>query len=374
MFMAGCSKGIEPSSPDPDAWKTDVTLPVPVEFGTPSLATKADFIKDLSAETKNFGVFGINKASDDVSSSSKQLLYNAPATYNAEDKTLKLANTTFYPMTNDVFFNFYAYYTSKSTEGYITSDGKRVYVNVDLGNSDILYGNTKVTGARKNTVGCDGYNAKYIRAVNKNETIVKEDYLPTINFTHVTSALQFWVQTSSEDAEKVFADNRISIKNISISSVPTKAKLCLVDLASDVYSADGLSVTNAVEGTFTTEQSGTLYVRKQSGETTTSTLSLYPKMTPEKAGDPLFIVPQNGVISGQIEMQGYAFDPIPFELDPEVMEVLDDEFKAGHVYNIYLTVHSPEKVTINVTVEAWKDGFTGEEYDESNDGYGTELG
>ena len=91
IFMAGCSKNIEPSSPDPDAWRYDVSLPVPIEFGTPSVATKASYIKDLSAETKNFGVFGIDKASTDVSSTSKQLLYNAPAVYNAETKTLDLA-------------------------------------------------------------------------------------------------------------------------------------------------------------------------------------------------------------------------------------------------------------------------------------------
>lgn len=374
IFMAGCSKNIEPSSPDPDAWRYDVSLPVPIEFGTPSVATKASYIKDLSAETKNFGVFGIDKASTDVSSTSKQLLYNAPAVYNAETKTLDLAVKTFYPMTNTAFFNFYSYYTSKSTTENVSSEGRRVYVLTDLGNSDILYGSTKVTGAQRNTVGCDGYNAKYIRAVNNNGTINEADYLPTINFVHVTSALQFYVQTPTAASEKVFTDNNISIKNISVTDVPTKAKLCLVDLDSDVYSQDGQSVSNSAEGRFLPVETGSLYVRKPTESNSTSTLSMFPKVTPMKAGDPLFIAPQAEAISGQIAMQGYPFDPIPFELDPAVMETLDNEFKAGHIYNIYLTVHSPEKVTITVTVEAWKDGFTGGDYYENNPGFGTELG
>lgn len=375
MLMAGCSKDVTPdSSPDPDAWKTDVSLPVPIEFGTPSIATKASFITDLSAETKNFGVFGIDKASTDVSSSSKQLLYNAPAVYNSVDKTLDLATRTFYPMTNTAYYNFYAYYTSKETTANVSTEGTKIYVSTDLGYSDVLYGSTKVTDAQETTIGCDGYNAKYIRSVNANTTIEKANYLPTINFRHVTAALQFYLQTPSADAEAVFTDNSIYVNRITLTDLPVKAKLCLVDLSADDYSGETV-VKNESEGTFVVETKDALSVRKPNGSTTTSTLVHYPTVTPAKAGDPLFIVPQSEAISGTITMGGYPFDPIPFTLDPEEMEVLDNEFKAGHIYNIYLTVHSPEKVTINVTVEAWKDGFTGGEYDENaNSGYGTEIG
>ena len=54
---------------------------------------------------------------------------------------------------------------------------------------------------------------------------------------------------------------------------------------------------------------------------------------------------------------------VPFTIDPTKMIGADEapinEFKAGHRYNITLVVHSPETITIEVSLEGWKDGFTG---------------
>lgn len=357
IVVAGCSKDKDVPTSNPDAWKYDVSLPVPIKFGQTYKVTKGPYIDNLSTETKNFGVFGIDKKAESLSAAGN-LLYNAPALYNAEKKMLDLVQTTFYPMTNTRFYNFYAYYTNKHISQ-VTAEGKKIYVGTNVGEQDILYGSSKVTSVQQATIGCDGYNAKYIRSVHADETIEQADYLPTINFKHVTAALQFYVQTPSASSASVFVENNISIKNIALKNMPISARLCVVDLGSDRYSDDGMSVENSAEGTLEPVSVGYLFVKKASGETTTSTLGIYPAVQPVEAGYPLFIVPQQSAIEGEITMMGYAFDPIPFTLDPSKMAdiVTSGEFAAGYKYNIYLTIHSPEKVEIKVTVEAWKDGF-----------------
>ena len=51
----------------------------------------------------------------------------------------------------------------------------------------------------------------------------------------------------------------------------------------------------------------------------------------------------------------------PSDNDPKKMKdsagkVLGS-FKPGHYYNMTLLVHSPEKITITVSIEDWKNGF-----------------
>lgn len=388
ILMAGCSKDIAPSSSNPDAWKTDITLPVPVEFGKPSLATKADYISDISGATLNFGVFGYSTATTDVSvDDDNRLIYNKFAKYTAADG-FKLNETVYYPMTNNWNYNFYAYYKAKSSSDeanpnpYIKDN--KVYVNFNVGREDILYGNTKVTPAMETTVGRSGFNGGYIRAVRtleeQDKTAVQyADYNPSIAFKHVTAALQFYVKASSEAAEQVFKDKSIYVKRIALTDLPVAADLCVVDIDGDDYGDE--IITNPNEGVLTGTQNGTQYVWDYNANGTyASAWQHYPVHTDQfsldnAVGDPVFIVPTEGALNGYLELSETSLDPIEFTLDPSAMNLATTgRFQAGYRYNITLIVHSPEEVTFNVSVEAWKDGITGEDATTNPDDYEYELG
>lgn len=356
VFAAGCSKNIEPSSSNPDAWKTDVTLPVPIEFGSPAVSTRATRIESMNDATNLFGVFGVSKTCQDVSKNdSTRLLYNAKAKYNATDG-FYLYEKAFYPMNSDLDFNFYAYYTRKneSTDELpgVHIANNRIYVTTPVGAFDILYGSTKVTPAMEETVTY-GYNARYIRQLRnlfgESEEQIQA-YSPHINFRHVTSSLQFYVKT---DNPQTFRDENIWVSTITLNNVPVSANLCIVDLASDVYTED--EVMNEKEGTFEPVILGNL--------TTSPSATIFPTTTATKLGTEMFIVPQETPISGVVSLKNNSgkFSEVKFTLDPKKMKdsagkVLGS-FKPGHYYNMTLLVHSPEKITITVSIEDWKNGF-----------------
>lgn len=380
MLMASCSKNAtEPSPSDPDAWKTDITLPVPIEFGSPFLATKAGYI-DAMQEKMNFGVFGISTTATDLTQdNADRLLFNHLATYTSE-KGFNLAQRTFYPMTNDKNYSFYAYYKvaysdeDPSINPYV-EDKNKIYVPFEVGREDILYGSTKVTPAMENVVGRSGFNGGYIRAVRKIEEDTGQDfssYKPTILFKHVTSAIQFYVRTSSERSQQVFIDENIWLTEIALEDRPIKANLCVVDMEDE---------TN--EGTFevvdTPEAKGVQYVYVNGK----NKLGVYPayyedERTMLPLGDPIFMVPTDEMLTGHIYLSETSLNPVPFYIDPAIMLDMNGnpigEFKAGYRYNVTLVVHSPEKIEINVSVDSWKDGFTGGDATDTPGGFGVEIG
>ena len=86
MLIAGCSKHAQPE-PEFEPWVNDLSLPVPIQFGTPDVAqTKAspvDKASDLAG--RRLGVFAINNDPDaDWNKSDNVLLNNASATYTGE--------------------------------------------------------------------------------------------------------------------------------------------------------------------------------------------------------------------------------------------------------------------------------------------------
>lgn len=376
-MMASCSKDVaEPSPSNPDAWKTDITLPVPVEFGMPRVATKADYVESMS-EDMLFGVFGINREATalDINRNNEAdpdvLLNNALARYSIAEG-FYLDAKAYYPMTNTANFNFYAYYqaANESTPAqtpFIKDND--IYVPFTIGRDDILYGNTKVTEAMEQVVGRPGFNGAYIRKVRENNSIDQTQYNPYINFQHVTAALQFYVKTSSDLAEGVFVDDNISITRVALTDAVIKADLCVVDL--DTESNEGKFNVPADDPNY----KGLQYVY-QTQDASSYKYEFKPKFYDEEQNEevpsfglPVFIVPTSEPLTGYIALQRYSggkyisMGNVPFTIDPTKMIGADDapinEFKAGHRYNITLVVHSPEAITIEVSLEGWKDGFTG---------------
>ena len=67
ILMAGCSKN-EPQVPDEDAWVYDLSLPVPIRFGSGIPATKGEEGDPLSGEICLCGFDERYGASDDEES------------------------------------------------------------------------------------------------------------------------------------------------------------------------------------------------------------------------------------------------------------------------------------------------------------------
>ena len=389
IMMAGCSKDIEPSSSNPDAWKTDITLPVPVEFGTPFVTTKADYINNMQ-DGMRFGVFGVNAAATDLNNADDKLLDNFLAFYTAE-KGFHLNSPRYYPMTNEKNYNFYAYYRAQGDPGRWFVDNNKIYVAVEIGREDVLYGSTKVTPHMESVVGRGGFNGGYIRAVRSlqeaNPGTDYSGYTPSINFKHTTAAIQFYVKTASASSAEVFAAQGFKVAEIALTNRPVKANLCVVDTESDIKV--GSEIVNANEGKFAVPADANYYGSQKvylNDNESSSKLNLAPQFytgVVPALGQPIFIVPtaENEKIEGYIKLvynDNSLFSNIPLTIDPEKIEYNGQKitsFKAGHRYNITLVIHSPEAITIEVDVEKWKDGFTGEDYDDATaGGFEYELG
>ena len=360
MLMASCSKNVEPSPSDPDAWQTDLNLPVPVEFGSPDVSTKAGFIEDLVQDADSpFGVFAINCESDFLDNSDNYLFNNR--TGYLKNGVIELEKLTYYPMVSDKRYNFYAYYT-KSTKPVIQSEDK-VYIQTEVGATDILYGRTVAQTITLDDKNYEGFNAAYIRAARKTPT--PEDFYPNIMFKHATAGVQFYVKTPQDKAD-YFNENTMWVQEISL-NVPTTGKLCVIDKVT----LTNPEATN-MEGQFATPNdedikklkvaSGPLYPTwEQSYDDINS------GVIGRKAGNPCFLIPTDKTISGNILMQRIEGTttvnvPVSFELKYNL--------KAGYRYNIALLIHSPELVTFEVDVEEWKDGFKEGDvvYDDNNPG------
>jgi hypothetical protein len=185
----------------------------------------------------------------------------------------------------------------------------------------------------------------------------------------MTSALEFFIKTSSEESQAVFENDGFYISSIALDDCPVKANLCVADFTEG----------SPAEGTFDTESvvkgPQYLYADKLDGTGQSNNLGYVPNANGEKLGYPIFIVPTSEKITGYITLGQNAtreWSKIPFTLDPSVITNPEgdpiESFKAGKFYTITLNVHSPEVITITVTLEAWKDGFEG------GNGYEVELG
>lgn len=357
MLMASCSKNIEPSPSDPNAWIVDVTLPVPIEFGSPVVSTKGNLIEDLRQENGlDFGVFVVDRDSDKkLNLQENYWLRNDPAILS--DGKFSLKSSRYYPMTNERSFNFYAYYTHLSNNQVEYKEDKVYVIIPQVGSYDVLYGSAVAESIVE--VGNNqyiGFNAAYIR---------KGGDKPKIDFKHATAAVQFYIKTT-EDKKDEWGEEKMWVSEIYL-NVLTKGKMCLIDRATDNNSEGQFA---AVEGSdrdgdgvadfFDVDGDGVGDINKLpvvNGK-------LLPDFTNnakelgKAVGDPVFLIPGQKSIPGTIKLarkDGVSLAPVNFELDYNL--------QAGFIYNIALLVHSPEEITFEVTVQPWQDGFKDAEED-----------
>ncbi len=200
--LASCSKHDDAPIINPeDAWKYDVNLPVPIQFGSAGTLTKAPVnpVDGKFPGGLSIGVFGVNNNGEYwfADDGKGYLWYGASGAYVAELKTGTGGTLTFnpkqyYPLSSTESYDFYGYYPFKNSDGVTAKVGGATgaVITYNIGNTDVLW--AKATATEYTPSGSNsplkGFNAKYIRAITKGG---KLDLMPNLEFNHKLSKITF---------------------------------------------------------------------------------------------------------------------------------------------------------------------------------------
>lgn len=282
ILVAGCSKN-NPQLPPEEAWIDDLSLPVPIQFGSSKLMTKAPIDELADLEGKTLGILGVDKRPEaDWSSMTSEsvLLSNVKGVYATDDGGNGyidfLNGPYYYPISTLQNFSFYGYYiydVEMEYEGEAEAGG--YYIPVVLGKYDLLWSKAEAVG--------DGYNASYVR---ENKKMVDGD-LPTFNFRHVTAGLEFLAVANAQDGETDDDFKNILVREVYVSNAYTTAKLCVAhkeDVGKD-FEHDAASM---IEGKL--HQPGTPDILRVDGRTG---MTYSPTKAGTIIGSGLFMYPSN---------------------------------------------------------------------------------
>lgn len=376
MLMAGCSKDTHTASKESDDWMLNLDLPVPIEFGSASLDTKAAFtsMDDLlttSSVTHAFGVFAIDKEASSIADD-VMLLKNERTIYTetGEGKVFQFANTAnvkqpkYYPMLSEVSYDFYGYYSREKDLSEIIETSSTLSVKVDVGSftSDILWAKA-TTGFDNAGEPRDGYNARYIRKGNP---------LPKLNFQHVTSCLNFRAVYAPIEGETTAEMSKINVTALKVKNIHKTAELRIIDLDNPQNESELFVTGSATDVDI-------------NGSSTPDTDLINNKVggnyAPAALCDEFFIAPQDEPLDVQFVINyqpvgsaatmsqtvTYRLDPskLGARLDESTGQVVDKEgnpirlFEAGYKYGFNIKIYSPEEIKIEVDLQPYEDAFNG---------------
>lgn len=216
ILMAGCSKN-GPEIPDEDAWVHDLSLPVPIQFGSGLPVTKASGFEDPSdLDGIIIGVWGLAKNEGAVwgKDMSEDVILNNKAGAITDGSIELDGGPYYYPRVSEKNFTFYGYYPKKTPT---TVEDGSLYVEVSLGHTDIVWAKSEAKG--------NGYNAKYLRDIRTHK---EDDVTPVFNFEHVTAGLKFnAVANLDGGAHKDDDFTTTKIKKVRVLNVPLSGMLCV---------------------------------------------------------------------------------------------------------------------------------------------------
>lgn len=372
VLALSCSKGdpvIEPA-PEQEDWVYDESLPVPITIGQhtyDAVLTKAAPITEETVEGTLFGVFGIDVGAEgEWSADAEQVvIYDKYARFDtdrmqfvSEEGDVKY----YYPMITRYNYTFYGFHTDASRDlaqyraAFNASwEGDALYAEFPMGPADILWAKAsaedisgKYNPEDENEVTLSGFNARYARYCRRWGLSGKE---PEFNFDHLTAALHFWAVASDQDAETSIADKGVSIHSLRVVGVPSKARLCIAQRATQ----EGLFPD---EGHLTAIGDLDSLSMQSADSFSEENLGAVPTVSGNQIGAGLFIVPQDaaGITVSFTLQEPSGLTNVYRQTIPAPS---NGKFEAGKKYNFKIVVNSLEEITIRAAVNGWEDGFAG---------------
>lgn len=334
-FLASCSnqENTQPApSGDEEAWVYDESLPVPVMFTTPQITVQSKAaVNDMVG--LEVGVFGLDRTGHwGEATSENVLMYNTQATVSSrQDRGLTFSPQVYYPMTNDVNFNFYGYYPYSADVAYENSRRYEVtYENI--GTIDILWAKEVANQISDGINTYEGFNARYVRkAIDPINPINNPNALPSLVFEHLLTGMKFSVRLAEPAVN-------IRFKGLTLTNIQPNATLRIADYM-EPETWEGVVVG---EGT-----PGTIQLKKDSdGSTDFSSVGI--GTIAASLGATLMLVPAESYTAEiYLTVDGEDIAPVPVTLTRE------GGFVKGEMYSMTILIQNPEQVVITSSLTPW---------------------
>lgn len=393
VLTTGCRKQLPDS--DPNAWKNDLSLPVPINFGSLSSATKAGVSSLSDLELGFFALEHGDASSIDWTNgnSPSVLLNNISGTVGSKGDVTLDGGPYFYPIDNHRNYSFYGFYPHNLA---ISRVDDAIYARVEVKNNvDALYARSL---AVPTTVGISysGYNGRYIRKV----CLTYPEMLPVLAFEHVTTNIIFNAKANISDIpegtdnrkEKIderikeFTDKQFKITGITINpitksngsevKIPRYGDLCLAVKNSglDVHNNFTSESSNGhtpgkLKGYLGPNDLGYITLSKKEGEY----ISIKSAEEKYEMGS-FFLVPMTKIENGDkmnitISFQITVVNTENVEETRKgsidvAIDISGKSFEAGKQYVYNILMYPPEEITLKVKDPVWNaDGNPSEEED-----------
>lgn len=345
-LLAGCSKSrTEVQQPDPavdpdsDAWVNDESLPVPVNFASPSIGVDSKAQINDIADLGPVGILGLDKNGGwGTEENDEVLIYNKQAVRSQEEGSwiLKFNPAVYYPMHNNNNYTFYGYHPYKDDMQYVYQ--RRYEVTYDIGHTDIIWAKSEAVPFDNGEVHYDGFNGRYVRAVRNNlGTGTPGVSEPHFEFSHLLTALSFnVVSASGENLETV------RVRAIEVTTF-TQGTLLVAD-SQDSENWEGK--VNPVSGS-------TGSVKVTGGHSDTGDYRILPETSPTTVGEAIMLIPADTYdMKLYMTVNDHEVDPSEYTVIDAVIS-RDGGFEPGKQYNLTVNVYSPEEIKISIELTPW---------------------
>lgn len=237
VFTAACQKrdAAERGDDFSDApWAVNTSLQVPIAMGLDNLF---DVKTDSKAAVNSlsgvkFGVLAVDLNADPSVPETEDwsvLLKDKIATLGAGGWSQFVKPngdpvTYYYPLETAYRFNysFYAYRTSDAEDESAFAINDDFTKEVALGSTDVLWAKSEAT-EMPDFPGVTGFNSDYIRKARAQYFTAWSSYAPSLHFSHLTTALHFYVVAETAAAEATLKE--VSVTDLVLSQVYTSATL-----------------------------------------------------------------------------------------------------------------------------------------------------
>ncbi len=378
-FAAACQKHGTLQESEEEPWLYDMTLPVPIQFGSSAPMTKAIVEGTELPLDARVGIFSYNKA-DGLDLSADNLLLNNEEVSVGSGNSLTFVNgEKYYPLESKMYFSFSGYYpyneggivtltASKISEtgslyqyfggGPDPMSGQAVFgTKFNLGYDDIIWGESVAT---RTPGGVDGFNAKYIRSLKREEKdgLIPADkasgYKPSLGFQHLLTAIRFNVVADDE------SDNsNVTVTGFRVKNIPLTAFLIVASKDGN-YPGGTIKFGKAVaSNTISITDDGTASGKK--------TLNFTPTKDGKEIGV-LLLAPQK---SYECELD--VKDPNGKLHTSKFTITNASEFESGKIYNLSAKVYDYVVVDVTYTLKEWTPGVGEITFEKSDGTSGPEL-